>query len=113
MPAYTFERETRTASSESYVVEADGEAIGRLDVHLSNGTAYATLCVPVDYDDDAIEDLISEIDERLVMTWEPLRDDFIVTVWAGREVGVFSESGDEDEEEEDFDLDEENGSRRR
>jgi hypothetical protein len=108
MPRYNFERETRTPQSEAFVVEADGEEIGRVDLHYSGTTAYATLCVPLDFDDEAIEELIGEIDERLVMSWEPLRDDFIVTVWAGREIGVFSETGDdEDEEEDDEDEDEE------
>ena len=63
--------------------------------------------MPADFDDDAIEELIGEIDERLVMSWDPLRDDFIVTVWAGREIGVFSESGDDDEDDDDDDDDDE------
>ncbi len=100
MASYNFERETRTPYSEAFVIESNGDEIGRVDLHYANGTAYATLCVPADFDDDAVEELIGEIDERLVMSWEPLRDDFIVTVWSGREVGVFSEGGDEDEDDE-------------
>jgi len=113
MPSYSFERETRTPQSETFVIEADGDEMGRVDLHYAGSTAYATLCVPGDFDDDAIEELIGEIDERLVMSWDPLRDDFIVTVWAGREVGVFSESGDDDDDddEEDEDLTESNGNR--
>ncbi|MGE0688844.1 MAG: hypothetical protein AB7P33_19050 [Dehalococcoidia bacterium] len=107
MAIYNFEREIRTPQSEAFVIERDGEEIGRVDLHYSGSTAYATLNVPADIDDDSIEELIGEIDERLVMSWEPLRDDFIVTVWAGREVGVFSESGDDDDEDdEDFEDDE-------
>ena len=112
MATYSFERETRTPQSEAFVIEADGDEIGRVDLHYAGATAYATLCVPTDFDDDAIEELIGEIDERLVMSWEPLRDDFIVTVWAGREVGVFSESGDDDDEDEDEDdVESANGNR--
>jgi hypothetical protein len=112
MASYHFERETRTENSEAFVIEADGDEVGRVDLHYAGSTAYATLCVPNDFDDDSIEELIGEIDERLVMSWDPLRDDFIVTVWAGREVGVFSESGDEDDEDEDEDeLKELNGNR--
>ncbi|MGE0059589.1 MAG: hypothetical protein AB7T32_16535 [Dehalococcoidia bacterium] len=107
MAIYNFEREIRTPQSEAFVIERDGEEIGRVDLHYSGSTAYATLNVPADIDDDSIEELIGEIDERLVMSWEPLRDDFIVTVWAGREVGVFSESGDDDDEDdEDFEDEE-------
>ena len=117
MATYNFERETRTPQSEAFVIEANGDEIGRVDLHYAGSTAYATLCVPTDFSDDAIEELIGEIDERLVMSWEPLRDDFIVTVWAGREVGVFSETGgddnedDDDEDEEDDDLEPRNGNR--
>lgn len=112
MATYTFERESRTPQSEAFIIEADGEEVGRVDLHYSNATAYATLCVPTEYNDEQIEELIGQIDERLVMSWEPLRDDFIVTVWAGREVGVFSESGeDEDEDEDDDDGLKANGSR--
>src|SRR5687768_5387368 len=112
MATYNFEREIRTAQSEAFIIESNGEEIGRVDLHYAGSTAYATLCVPTEFDDDAIEELIGEIDERLVMSWEPLRDDFIVTVWAGREVGVFSESGDDDDDEEDDDeLEESNGNR--
>ncbi len=107
MPAFSFERETRTAQSEAFVIEVDGEEIGRVDLHYAGTTAFATLCVPSEFDDDAIEELIGQIDERLVMSWEPLRDDFIATVWTGHEVGVFSESGDDDDDEDDDDEDDE------
>jgi hypothetical protein len=100
---FNFEREARTPQSEAFIIESDGEEIGRVDLHYSNATAYATLCVPSDFVDQQIEELIGEIDERLVMSWEPLRDDFVVTVWSGREVGVFSESGDDDDEDDDGD----------
>ena len=110
MATYHFERETRTPHSEAFVIEAGGDEVGRVDLHYAASTAYATLCVPAEFDDDAIEELIREIDERLVMSWEPLRDDFIVTVWAGREVGVFSETGEEDEEDEE-DIEGGNGNR--
>jgi len=106
MATFNFERETRTPQSETFVIETNGDEIGRVDLHYAATTAYATLCVPADFDDDSIEELIGEIDERLVMSWEPLRDDFIVTVWAGREVGVFSESGDADDEDDEDDDDE-------
>jgi hypothetical protein len=113
MATYSFERENRTQQSESFVIEREGDEVGRVDLHYAQSTAYATLCVSADFDDGAIEDLIGEIDERLVMSWEPLRDDFIVTVWAGREVGVFSETGDDDDDDDDDDDEEEvtNGNR--
>jgi hypothetical protein len=49
---------------------------------------------------DDIQDLIDTIDEDLVMSADVARDDFIVTVYQGREVGVFSDEEFEEEEEE-------------
>jgi hypothetical protein len=66
--------------------------------------AYATLCVPESLTDQETRDLVSEIDERLVLTTDPFREDFVVTVWAGREAAFFS---DEDFEEEDEEEEEE------
>jgi hypothetical protein len=99
MAAYSFEREARTPFSESYVVKDAGRDAGHLDLHFANsGMVYATLCVPLGVDDAGVEELIAEIDERLVLTTDPYRDDFVVTVWRGARVGVYSEEDDEDED---------------
>jgi TATA-binding protein-associated factor Taf7 len=102
MAEYRFERECRTPYSESYSVESDsGDDVARVDLHLTNSGAYATLCVSEGLTEDDIQDLIGQIDERLVMTSDPYREDFVVTVWTGRETGVYSDEDDEDDEEED------------
>jgi hypothetical protein len=103
---YQFERECRTNQSESYIIELDDEEVGRVDIHYTNSVAYATLCVPESLTDEDIRELISEVDERLVLTTDPFREDFVVTVWAGRESAVFS---DEDFEGEDDGDDDDNG----
>jgi hypothetical protein len=106
---YQFERESRTPFSEAYTIEEGGDVVGRVDVHFTgSGIVYATLCVPQDFDEDDMQDLIGEIDERLVLTTDPYRDDFVVTVWRGTQAGVYSEEED-DEEEEAEDDDEVNG----
>jgi hypothetical protein len=104
--AYTFDRECRTAQSESYIIEQDGEEIGRIDLHYTTSVAYGTLCVPESLTDEDVRGLIAEIDERLVLTTDPFREDFVVTVWAGRESAVFS---DEDFEGLDLDDDDDEG----
>ena len=109
MSGFQFERECRTLQSESFIVELDEEEVGRADIHFSPSVVYATLCVAESLSEEDVRELISEIDERLVMSWDPLRDDFIVTVWAGREVGVFSETGDEDDEDDEDEDDEDEG----
>jgi hypothetical protein len=95
---YQFERESRTPYSEAYAVDDGGDVIGRVDIHFNSGAVHATLCVPQDFDEDDIEDLIGEIDERLVLTSDPHREDFIVTVWRGVQAGVFSEESDDEED---------------
>jgi hypothetical protein len=102
---YQFERECRTPQSESYIVEREDEEVGRVDIHYTNSVAYATLCVPESLTEEDIRELISEVDERLVLTTDPFREDFVVTVWAGRESAVFSdEDFEEDGEDEEDDT---------
>ena len=50
MATYSFERETRTTQSESFVIEREGEEVGRVDLHYAQSTAYATLCVTADFE---------------------------------------------------------------
>ena len=108
---YRFEREARTPHSEVFVIEnEEGEDVGRVDLHFTSSVAYATLCLGEDVDEDEVQDLIAQIDERLVMTSDPYREDFVVTVWTGRESGVYSDE-DDDEEGDDFDDNEQDGHR--
>ncbi len=114
MSGFQFERECRTLQSESYIVELDEEEVGRLDIHFSPSVAYATLCVAESLSEEDVRELISEIDERLVLTTDPFREDFVVTVWTGKETGVFSDEDFEGEDEDDEDDEEAgNGHRRR
>ena len=99
MPRYHFERESRTPHSEAFIIQADDNAIGRVDIHFGPDLTNATLCVPDDFSDGDIQELIGEVDERLVMTAQPFREDFIVTVWMGRQAGVYSEELEDEEEE--------------
>ena len=100
MAEYNFERESRTPYSESFVIEADDDDVGRIDLHYTPSITYGTLCIPDSLSEDEIQELISEIDERLVMSNDPYREDFVVTVWVGRQAGVYSEEDLEEEEEE-------------
>jgi len=109
MAEYNFERESRTPYSESFVIEADGDDMGRVDLHFTPSITYGTLCIPESYSEDDIQELISEIDERLVMSNDPYREDFVVTVWAGRQGGVYSEEDLEEEEEEEDEEEMEGG----
>ena len=103
MSDYHFERECRTPNSECYIIELEDEEVGRVDIHYTPSVSYATLCVGDNVSEEDLRELISEIDERLILTNDPFREDFVVTVWAGRESAVYSdedfEGAEEDEEE--------------
>ncbi len=103
---YRFEREARTPYSEVYIIEdGDGEDLGRIDLHYSAAGVYATLCVGDRIDESDVQELIGQIDERLVLNVDPYREDFVVTVWRGQEVGVYSDEEEEEDEESDEDYD--------
>ena len=91
MSGYTFERECRTENSESYIVELDEEEVGRIDLHFTPEVSYATLCVIERLSEDDVKELIGEVDERLVVSNDPFREDFVITVWVGRETGVLTD----------------------
>jgi len=109
MSDYHFERECRTPNSECYIIELEDEEVGRVDIHYTPSVSYATLCVGENVSEEDLRELISEIDERLILTNDPFREDFVVTVWAGRESAVFSDEDFEGEDEEDEDDDERDG----
>jgi len=96
MPGFQFEREARTPSSESYIVEMEEEEVGRIDLHFTSSVTYGTLAVVESLTEEEIRSLISEIDERLVLTNDPFREDFMVTVWTGREYASYSDEDFED-----------------
>ena len=102
MAEYRFERECRTPHSEAYLIVTGNERAGRVDLHFTPSIAYATLCISGKMSSEEIQDLIDQIDEELVMSADIARDDFIVTVYQGQEVGIFSdeEFGEEELEEE-------------
>ena len=101
-----FERESRTPHSEAYMILEDGGIIGRVDIHYQGATVHATLCTTADAKEDRIQQLIDAIDEHLVMTADPYREDFVVSVWRGSPAGVYSDtdSDDDDEDEDTFRL---------
>ena len=110
MPAYHFERIARTPYSEQWRIETETHAVGRVDLHFTDAKTYGTLAVHTSVPEEEIEDLIAEVDARLVSTADEYREDFVVTVWRGAEFGTFSEDAspdlDEDEDDDEEDLDE-------
>ena len=104
MPEYRFERQCRTPSSEIYRISEDGQSVGRLDLHFATEVVYGSLSIRPQLSEDDILALIEQIDEDLVLTAEVAREDFVVTVYQGEEVGTYSdETFDEDDEEDSLD----------
>ncbi|MDP6606244.1 MAG: hypothetical protein QF664_08325 [Dehalococcoidia bacterium] len=102
-PEYRFEREARTPHSEAYAIENSEHSLGRIDLHFTNSVTYATLAVHESLDEEAVQRLIAEIDDRLVSSADPYREDFIVTVWRGQEAGTYADEPDFDDDDDDDD----------
>jgi hypothetical protein len=75
--------------------------VGRVDLHFTPSIVSATLCVTEGMTEEDIQELIyHHIDEEIVMSADVARDDFIVSVYQGRETGEFSDEDFEDESDE-------------
>jgi hypothetical protein len=106
MADYRFNREARTPYSEVYAIDDGEHTLGRVDVHYTGSAAHATLVVHAALDDDRVQDLIEAIDDQIVTSADPYREDLIVTVWRGEEMGVFADDeSSEDGEDGDGDDD--------
>lgn len=106
MADYRFNREARTPYSEVYAIDDGEHALGRVDVHYTGSAAHATLVVHAALSDEQVQDLLEAIDDQIVTSADPYREDLVVTVWRGEEMGVFA---DDDGSEEDGDGDADDG----
>lgn len=109
MADYRFERECRTPYSEAYTVLDSGAIVGRIDLHFTPTTVEASLCVLDGFPADQLQDLIDAIDEELVLPAGVMRDDFVVNVFQGHSLGVFSDEVYEEETEEEEESESRNG----
>jgi len=106
MEAARFERTVRTESSEIFAIYGGARRVGRIDLHYGRFEVHGTLLLEVDLTDDEMQQIIDQIDEELVQTHDPEREDFLVTVFKSEELGFYSDEyeGEDDageEEEED------------
>ncbi|MGO8947896.1 MAG: hypothetical protein ACLQUY_09575 [Ktedonobacterales bacterium] len=113
-----FDRQFRTSTSEGYYMVLNTTRIGSLDLHFTSTTVHCTLVLEREFSKADLAKLIEQIDEDLVLSADTPRDDFLVSVYLGKEVGFFNDDfradqeelgpGGQDEEEEDDDFGEEN-----
>jgi hypothetical protein len=95
-----YDRLCRTAASESYLLSQQDEPLGRVELHFTSNVVYGLLVLEREMPEEEVLDLIEKVDEDLVWSADLPRDDFVVTVYQGREVGVYSDSSYDDSDEE-------------
>ena len=97
-------RVVRTPSSEVYLLWDEDTRLGQVDLHFGTDLIHATLILERELTSEQQADIVDQIDQEVVSSHLPRfgREDFLVTVFQGRELEPFSDGPDED----DFDDDE-------
>jgi hypothetical protein len=90
MPGFYFQRETRTPNSECYTVIEEASPVGRLDIHYASPVVHATLIVSESLTQEGIQDIVEMIDEDLIDAVGIDREELIVHIHQGRDLGVFA-----------------------
>ena len=91
MSVYTFNRDCRTLVSESYTIMEESQTLGRIDLHYTDTVVHGTLCVSQALTQEAVRELIESIDQHIVDSLGVSREEFIVHVFQGEEMGVYSD----------------------
>ena len=92
MDKFYFERECRTRSCECYTVLYSEESIGRLDIHFADNVVHASLNVLIHVTPQQIQELIDTMDEELCEAVGVTKEEIVVHVHQGKDLGVFSVS---------------------
>jgi hypothetical protein len=91
-----FERHFRTPYSESYyIMQGAGmqtnNRLGTIDIHFTSTAVHGTLILERELEEVELTKLIEQIDEDLVLSADMPRDDFLVSVYVGKDVGFYSD----------------------
>lgn len=95
-----FDRICRTNRSEAYLISQGEEPIARIDLHFTQSVVYGVLIVEKQLEESDITELIGRVDDDIVWTADLPREDFVVSVYQGRELGMYSDPDLQDREEE-------------
>lgn len=106
-----FERHFRTPYSESYyIMQGVGmqtnNRLGTVDIHFTSTAVHGTLILERELEEIELTKLIEQIDEDLVLSADMPRDDFLVSVYVGKDVGFYSDEYFAEEPESDIDFNE-------
>jgi hypothetical protein len=101
-----FERHFRTPYSESYYIMQgtsmqSNNRLGTIDIHFTTTAVHGTLILERELEETELTKLIEQIDEDLVLSADMPRDDFLVSVYIGRDVGFYSDEYFADESDTD------------
>lgn len=92
-----YHRQSRTLSSEQYQLMDGTQRLGHLDLHFGSSEVFATLVLDRELSEEDTAQLIEQVDEDLVLSAEVPREDFLIRVYVGREVGLYSDELLQDE----------------
>lgn len=81
--------------------------LGTVDIHFTTTAVHGTLILERELEEADLTKLIEQIDEDLVLSADMPRDDFLVSVYVGRDIGFYSDEyfAEENSENPDFDED--------
>ncbi|HTD18593.1 MAG: hypothetical protein E6I59_02705 [Chloroflexi bacterium] len=109
-----FERHFRTPHSEGYYIMQGSSVqsnnrLGTVDIHFTTTAVHGTLILERELEEADLTKLIEQIDEDLVLSADMPRDDFLVSVYVGKDVGFYSDEyfAEESDSSTGFDDDEE------
>src|SRR5947208_12903066 len=99
-----FERHFRTPYSESYYIMQgsslqSNNRLGTIDIHFTTTAVHGTLILERELEETDLTKLIEQIDEDLVLSADMPRDDFLVSVYIGKDVGFYSDEYFAEEDE--------------
>jgi hypothetical protein len=100
-PDLRYDRVCRTPRSEGYLLSEGDAPLGRVDLHFGASVVHALLVVERDLGDDEMRRLVQRIDDDLAWTADEPREDFLVTVYRGTEIGVISDHEHDDDDDDD------------
>ncbi|HYT34494.1 MAG TPA: hypothetical protein VEL69_05620 [Ktedonobacteraceae bacterium] len=83
--------------------------LGTVDIHFTTTAVHGTLILERELEETDLTKLIEQIDEDLVLSADMPREDFLVSVYVGKDVGFYSDEyfAEENDTGAGFDEDEE------
>src|SRR5215470_5757960 len=107
-----FERHFRTPYSEGYYIMQgnslqSNNRLGTVDIHFTSTAVHGTLILERELEETELTKLIEQIDEDLVLSADMPRDDFLVSVYVGKDVGFYSDEYFAEDNENDLEFNEE------